>query len=34
MKNLNTKNKLIFATAFVLSNVACTWLVLTLGALL
>ena len=34
MKNLNTKNKIIFGTAFVSMNVLCTWLVLQLGAML
>ena len=34
MKNLNTKNKIIFATSFISMNILCTWLVLELGALL
>ena len=34
MKNLDTKNKIIFGTAFVSMNIICTWLVLELGALL
>ena len=34
MKNLNTKNKIIFAASFISMNILCTWLVLELGALL
>jgi hypothetical protein len=34
MKNLDIKGKVIFATAFVLTNAFCTWLVLEIGMLL
>ena len=32
MKTLNTKNKAIFALAFISMNTLCTWLVLEIGA--
>jgi len=34
MKNLDTKNKAIFASAFISMNILCTWLVLEVGALI
>ena len=34
MRNLDTRNKIIFGLAFVATNALCTWLVLELGVLL
>ena len=34
MKNLDIRNQVAFVGAFIITNIFCTWLVLTLGTML